>query len=200
MLAVYMRISSDSQNHRSQQSAIQKWLDKEGYQPEQVRWYVDTETGKTLDRDEFLQLQADIEAGTVQTVVVFKLDRISRKLLDGVRILCDWLERGVRLVITTMQIDLSGPIGQMVATLLFAVAEMENEHRRERQAVGISLARERGAYAGGKPGRTKVKNGPRQVASLVRRNLRNSEIAKILKVNAKTVSRYLDQARRQGLI
>ena len=42
-------------------------------------------------------------------VVVWKLDRLSRRQRDGVNLLADWCERGVRVVAVTQQIDLSGP-------------------------------------------------------------------------------------------
>ena len=43
-------------------------------------------------------------------------------------------ERGVRVVAVTQQIDLSGAVGRMVASVLFGLAEIESEYRRERQA------------------------------------------------------------------
>ena len=50
-------------------------------------------------------------------VVVWKLDRISRRQRDGVNLLAEWRERGVRVVAVTQQIDLSGAVGRMVASV-----------------------------------------------------------------------------------
>ena len=77
-----------------------------------VGWFEDKETGKTLKRPAFDRLQKAIFAGAVTTVVVWKLDRISRGQRDGVNLLADWCERGVRVVAVTQQIDLSGPVGK----------------------------------------------------------------------------------------
>jgi len=60
----------------------------------------------------------------VKTVVVWKLDRISRRLRDGINLLADWCEKGVRVVVVTQQIDLSGAVGRMVANVSFGLAEL----------------------------------------------------------------------------
>src|SRR4051794_41412362 len=89
-------------------------------------------------------------------VVVWKLDRVSRRQRDGVNLLADWCERGVRVVAVTQQIDLSGTVGRMVASVLFGLAEIESEYRLERQAAGVAGAKERGAYRGRRRGTTKA--------------------------------------------
>jgi Resolvase, N terminal domain len=85
--------------HDSQRAEIQRWLRNHGMRSSRVQWFEDTETGKTLKRPAFDRLQQDIFAGTVKTVVVWKLDRLSRRQRDGVNLLADWCERGVRVVV-----------------------------------------------------------------------------------------------------
>ena len=65
-------------------------------------------------------------AGEYKTVIVFKLDRLSRSLTDGLTVISDWLSSGVRLVSTSQQFDFSGAIGKMLSAVLLSVAEMEN--------------------------------------------------------------------------
>jgi DNA invertase Pin-like site-specific DNA recombinase len=55
------------------------------------------------------------------------------------------------VIAITQQIDLSGPVGHLIASLLFGIAEIELQHAKERQAVGIALARKRGIYNRGQP-------------------------------------------------
>ena len=62
-------------------------------------------------------------------------------LLKTASICC---EQGVRVVSITQQIDLSGPVGRMVASVIFGLAEVELEYRRERQQAGIAAAQEEG--------------------------------------------------------
>ena len=56
----------------------------------------------------------------------------------------------------TQQLDFAGPAGKMIASVLFAVAEMEQQTRRERQAAGIAVAKRNGVYQGRKAGSLKA--------------------------------------------
>ena len=131
--AVYVRVSTASQNEEGQRREIQKWLDANGGITK-VRWFVDKESGDTLERPQFEQLQKLIFNGVVNSVVVWKLDRLSRSLRDGIATLCSWCDKGIRVVSTSQQIDFNGTVGKMIASILFAIAEIEQETRRERQA------------------------------------------------------------------
>jgi DNA invertase Pin-like site-specific DNA recombinase len=97
-------------------------------------------------------MQHDIFKGTVRTVVVWKLDRISRKgVKEGLNVLSDWLKKGVRVIATTQQIDLSGAIGEMVASIFFALARMERENLIENTKRGLAAAKARGVKLGKRP-------------------------------------------------
>lgn len=189
MIGVYLRVSSHAQKSDSQQVAICQWLTNHGYALADVRWYEDTETGKTLQRTGFLALQAAIFRGEVKTVVVWKLDRLARSLREGVNVLADWCQREVRVVSVTQQIDLSGTVGHLLASLLFGIAEMELQHIKERQAAGITVAREKGKYQGRKKGTSKA--NPQRAKVLQAKGCRPKEIAQALNVSERTVFRYL---------
>jgi DNA invertase Pin-like site-specific DNA recombinase len=108
---------------------------------------------------------------------------------DGINLLADWCDRGVRVVSVTQQIDLSGPVGRMVASVMFGLAEIELEYRRERQQAGIAVAKSRGVYRGRKKGTTKSK--PTRARQLRKQGLTTPEIANALAVSERTVFRYL---------
>lgn len=190
-IAVYIRVSSLTQKHDSQQVEIAAWLKNHGHAPETVEWFSDVDTGAHLTRSGMIALSEAIFAGTVKTVVVWKLDRIARNMRDGINTLSKWCEIGVRVVSVTQQIDLSGTVGHLVAGVLFAVAEMELQHIRERQAAGIAAARARGVYKGRKSGTTKSKPG--QAKQLKEQGLKPAEIAQALNVSISTVQRYLQK-------
>ena len=59
--------------------------------------------------------------------MVWKLDRLSRNLRDGINVLADWCDKGLRVVSVTQQIDFNGATGKMLAAVLLGVAEMEQE-------------------------------------------------------------------------
>jgi len=191
-ISAYVRVSTTGQNETGQREAIQAWVDAH-YPGTEIVWYVDKESGDTLDRPEFARLQSDVFAGHVQQIVVWRLDRLSRTVKDGLATLCDWCDRGIRLVSVSQQIDFSGTIGKMIASVLFGVAEMEQETRRERQAVGIAAAKKRGVYSGRRKGATKAGIDPKRARKLREQGLTQSEIAKSLDVSVSSVRRYLKQ-------
>lgn len=188
-IACYCRVSSRTQKNDSQEAEIVKWLVGNGHDPTKVQWFKDTESGKTLNRPAFNRLQDAVFGGEVRVIVVFKLDRVSRRLRDGVDLLCDWIERGVRVVVVTQQIDLSGPVGRMVAAVLLGIAEIELEFRRERQAAGIAVAQKKGVYKGRAAGSFKA--NPDRARELQTKGLHAAEIATALGISQRTVFRYL---------
>jgi len=191
-VGVYIRVSSHTQKSDSQHAEIRRWLEAHGYKADAVQWFEDVETGATLRRSGFNALSDAIFAGTVRTVVVWKLDRMARSMQEGINILSKWCEAGVRVVSVTQQIDLSGTVGHLVAGVLFGIAEIEREHIRERQAAGIAAAKGKGVYTGRKKGTTKAK--PERAKALQEQGLKNGEIAAALNVTERTVRNYLQSA------
>lgn len=188
-IGIYTRVSTSRQRDDSQRSEITKWLESNAIDPSQVTWYADKESGTTLKRPEFERLQKDIFAGRVKTVVLWKLDRLSRRLRDGVNILADWADRGLRVVVTSQQLEFNGTVGRMIAALLLGLAEIEWEFRKERQRAGIEVAKRRGLYRGRVKG--SVKGKPMRAKELRDKGLAVGEIATALGLSERTVFRYL---------
>jgi len=156
-----------------------------------VKWYLDKSSGENLDRPEFEKLRRNIFDGLIGTVVVWKLDRLSRSLQDGINTLCDLCDRGIRVVSVTQMLDFNGAAGKLIAAVLFAVAQMETETRRERQAAGIAAAKERGVYKGRPKGCMKAGVDTSRAATLQQQGLTKHEIAKAMGVSLSSVRRYL---------
>ena len=191
---VYIRVSSPKgQKTDSQRAELEAWLRR--HRLTAVQWFEDRDSATNMQRDAFQKLQAAIFAGKVTAVVVWKLDRLARSLKEGVNVLADWCQRGVRVIAITQQIDLSGPAGHLIASLLFGIAEIELQHVKERQAIGIALARKRGVYTGRKPGTTKAK--PSRARALKKQGLTIAEIAQALSVKERTVYHYLRGLKQQ---
>jgi DNA invertase Pin-like site-specific DNA recombinase len=191
-LAAYIRISDPDQNIESQREAIERWLVNNGHDLKQVKWFEDQYTGRTTDRPAFRKLQAAVFNGEVKTVVIWKLNRIARSLREGVQVLGDWCNKGVRVVCITQQIDLSGTMGQILASVMFGMAEMELENNKEDQRRGIEAAQKKGVYTGRKKGTLKAK--PERAKMLKAQGLTAKEIAQSLGVGESTVWRYLKEA------
>ncbi len=192
MIAAYLRVSSTDQKHDSQRSEIKTYLKHNGIRAARVTWYEDTETGTRLRRPEFDRLQADVFAGKIKTIIVWKLDRLSRSLRDGVNVLADWADKGIKIIVITQQLELSGIIGRTIAALLLGLAEIEHSNIKERQKAGIQAAKARGVYKGRARGTTKAK--PARACELKNKGLSTSEIASALGTSQRTVRRYLQVA------
>ena len=82
-------------------------------------------------------------------------------------------------------------MGRIVASVMFGLAEIELEYRRQRQAAGIRVARKNGVYAGRLKGTTKGK--PERASVLKDQGLTIAEIANAMAVNKRTLFRYLSR-------
>jgi DNA invertase Pin-like site-specific DNA recombinase len=193
IIACYCRVSTRHQKNDSQHAEIERWLRNNQMDLSAVRWFEDKESATTLHRPAFEAMQEGIFDGTIKTVVIWKLDRLSRRLRDGINLLADWCECGVRVVAVTQQIDLSGTVGRMVASVMFGLAEIELEYRRERQAAGIEVAKRKGIYKGRRSGTTKAQ--PARAQELQANGLTVPEIANAMAVSKRTVFRYLNETK-----
>jgi DNA invertase Pin-like site-specific DNA recombinase len=152
-VAVYIRVSSNSQTTKSQEPDLRRW---EFAQGAEAVWYRDTSSGKTMDRPGWQKLEAAIRAGKVSTVVVWRIDRLGRTA-KGLTALFDELRsRKVNLVSLKDGLDLSTSAGRLMANVLASVAQFETELRGERVAAGQAVARANGKrWGGSKPGTRK---------------------------------------------
>jgi DNA invertase Pin-like site-specific DNA recombinase len=187
-IACYVRVSTVGQTEASQRHELERWL-KNHRNREKVVWFVDKRSGDDLKRPAFEELQAAVFAGEVKTIVVFKLDRISRSLADGINTLVGWCKAGVRVVSVTQQLDFAGPAGQLIAAVLFAVAQMEQETRRERQAAGIAAAKASGRRFGRRKGETIIDSG--KVRRLKAQGHSASAVAGIMNISRRSVFNHL---------
>ena len=195
--AVYLRVSSASQTVTSQRREIERYLAANGVTD--ARWFVDEGiTGAVIDRPALSDLRQAIFLGEVDTVVVYALDRLARNALEGLTLIADWLKRGVRLIVITMQMDFNGEVGQMVASLLLHIAQMERTRIRERQAAGIAAAMASGKRWGGRRPGAGLKADPERVRALRQRGLTNAEVATALGISARTVIRTAKRAEIDG--
>lgn len=106
-------------------------------------------TGANLARPALQELLADIEAGVIEIVVVYKLDRITRTLLDFVRLI-DFFERyGVAFVSITQNFDTSDSMGRLIRNILLTFAQFEREIASDRMRDKKMVMKQRGLWTGG---------------------------------------------------
>src|SRR6267142_1426399 len=89
-------------------------------------------TGANLDRPALRRLMADIEAGRIDCVLVYKVDRLSRSLLDFGRLIESFDKHGVSFVSVTQQFNTATSMGRLVLNVLLSFAQFEREIISER--------------------------------------------------------------------
>src|SRR5205085_11654243 len=108
-------------------------------------------TGANIERPALKQLLADVEAKRVDCVVVYKVDRLSRSLLDFARIMEVLDKRGVSFVSVTQQLNTNSPMGRLILNMLLSFAQFERKIISERTRDKKSAARRKGKWMGGYP-------------------------------------------------
>ncbi|MFO0801198.1 MAG: recombinase family protein [Gemmataceae bacterium] len=194
--AVYVRVSSSSQDTRTQEHELRKWV---GEHATEVKTYRDEFTGTTNDRPGLTRLLADVRAGKVTRVVVWRLDRLGRTAKGLHELFEEFLALNVRFISLRDSLDLSTPAGRLMAGVLASVAQYETEVRRERQLAGIAKVREQHGGRcpwGGRRKGTRVKVTEEKEGAIIamhRERRRVSSIARTVGVTRKTVYAVLER-------
>lgn len=137
----YVRVSSEEQNTARQEVLMQE-LGVEAV-------YIDRMSGKDTNRPELQKMLEFVRRGDV--VIVESISRFARNTRDLLE-LTERLERaGVEFVSKKESIDTATPCGKFMLTVFGAIAELERDSIRQRQAEGIAIAKANGVYKGRKP-------------------------------------------------
>ncbi len=106
-------------------------------------------SGGTLERPALRRLMADIEAGCVDVVVVYKIDRLSRSLMDFARLVEVFDRCGVTFVSVTQSFNTTTSMGRLTLNVLLSFAQFEREVIGERIRDKVAASRRRGMWMGG---------------------------------------------------
>jgi site-specific DNA recombinase len=106
-------------------------------------------TGANIARPAFQKLLDHIDAGKVDVVVVYKVDRLSRSLLDFAKVMDHFSQKGVALVSITQNFSTADAMGRLTLNMLMSFAEFEREMIAERTRDKIAAARRKGKWTGG---------------------------------------------------
>jgi len=108
-------------------------------------------TGANMERPALKRLFEDIEAGRIDCVVVYKVDRLSRSLLDFARMMGTFEKYQVSFVSVTQAFNTTHSMGRLTLNILLSFAQFEREIISERTRDKIAAARRKGKWMGGKP-------------------------------------------------
>ena len=108
-------------------------------------------TGANLERPALRKLLVAIEAGRVDAVVIYKIDRLSRSLLDFARLMEVFERRKVSLVSVTQPLNTTSSLGRLTLNILLSFAEFERTMIADRTRDKMGAARRKGKWLGGMP-------------------------------------------------
>src|SRR5204862_3704337 len=108
-------------------------------------------TGGNLERPALKQLLVDIQAGRVHCVLVHRVDRLSRSLLDFARLMEIFERHGASLVSVTQPLNTTVSLGRLTLNILLSFAQFEREILVERVGDKMGAARRKGKWMGGIP-------------------------------------------------
>ena len=187
-VGLYARVSThDQQTLPMQLSAMREYVERRG-------WIVKIEVSEVgsgaKEREKREELLKAARRREIDAIVVWRLDRWGRSLVDLVSTLGELGELGVGFVSLTEALDLTTPTGRAMAGLLAVFAEFERDILRERVKAGIAQAR-----AEGKPhGRPKTASLLKeQVEEMYEAGMSKSEIARRLSIGRTSVRRMLEE-------
>ena len=149
MIAIYSRQSVEKIDSISIESQIE--FCKSEVRNSQYIIYSDKGySGKNTNRPEFQRLMNDIRNGIIDTVIVYKLDRISRSILDFSNMMNIFQQHGVTFISYTEKFDTSTPMGMAMLNICIVFAQLERETIQLRVSDAYYSRSEKGFYMGGR--------------------------------------------------
>lgn len=158
--AIYTRKSSDEgldqafnslDAQREAGEAYVKSQASEGWRTVATRYDDGGYSGGSMERPALLRLLADIDAGLIDVVVVYKIDRLTRSLADFARIVERFDAREVSFVSVTQAFNTTSSMGRLTLNVLLSFAQFEREVTGERIRDKIAASKARGMWMGGLP-------------------------------------------------
>ena len=143
--AVYARVSTSDQTGENQLLQLRAYVLARGWSAVE---YVDCISGTKDRRPELDRLVADAKRRKIDTLVVWKLDRLGRSLKHLIMLLDELQALGVAFVSLGESIDTGTPAGRLQLHLMAAVAQFERERIVERVRAGLERARTQGKRLG----------------------------------------------------
>jgi putative DNA-invertase from lambdoid prophage Rac len=187
-VGIYARISThDQQTLPLQVKAMRQYARRRSWKVVKAVEDVGSGASERPQREELIKAARRRQ---IDAILVWRLDRWGRSLLDLIGSLQELSTLGVGFVSLCEALDLTTPSGRALAGMLAVFAEFEREILRERVKAGIAQARARGQPHGRPP---TVKARSAEIKRLFARGLSKREIAKRLKVGRTSVRRVLTQ-------
>ena len=115
-------------------------------------------SGKSLDREGIVRLLDLVESGKVEAVIVYKLDRLSRRTLDTLNLIENFESKGISFHSISEKVDTKSATGKFFLTIISAVAQMERDMIAERTKDALAHKKKKGEWSGRIPFGFRIKD------------------------------------------
>ena len=195
--AVYVRVSTEKQSTESQEREISLFLESRGLKDVEI--YKDEgESGISISRPQLNRLLDDCKQGKVETLIVWKLDRLFRSLIDLITHLKTFRELGITFISIKENIDLSTPAGRLLMHMMGAFGEFEREMIISRVNAGLANARAKGKILGRKP--TISKELKSQAIELKKKGYTYKKISTQLNIKISTLQKICEKDKNSAKV
>lgn len=186
MIYGYIRVSTVKQaNEGNSLEGQTKLLLENGVSKENI--YQDAYTGTKADRPQFNKLLNELKEG--DTLVVTKLDRFARSMIEGSKIVNDLIEKGVKVNVLNIGLMDNTPASKLIRNIFFSFAEFERDMIVERTLEGKQIKMETDVDATlGRP--KKFKKAQRDMALQLLEKHSYNEVANMTGISRRTLIRY----------
>ena len=186
MIYGYIRVSTVKQaNEGNSLEGQTKLLLENGVPQENI--YQDAYTGTIADRPQFNKLLNELKEG--DTLVVTKLDRFARSMIEGSKIVNDLIEKGVKVNVLNIGLMDNTPASKLIRNIFFSFAEFERDMIVERTLEGKQIKMETDVDATlGRP--KKFKKAQRDMALQLLEKHSYNEVANMTGISRRTLIRY----------
>lgn len=158
-VCIYARVSTLSQELIQQVEACKRFAEYKGLEVAEI--YKDIGSGKDFNRPQFYKMLLDLRAMQYQGVVVFRIDRLGRSVLELSNLLSELERKGLRLYSVSETLDRTSAIGRLTINLIISMAAFERESIAEATKQRLAAIKEEYALKNAvkKPGEKLLKLG-----------------------------------------
>jgi len=177
MIIGYIRVSTTGQNLDTQKESLQN------YGVEKL--YEEKASGRNTDRPILNEALSFLRRG--DTLVIYDLSRLGRTVHQVVKLLDEFIQKGIGFVSIKESIDITTPMGKAMAHIIAVFNEMQVNVQNEKIREGLQIAKEQGKKLGR---RSISKDKARMIKALCNEGYTNQEVADKLDISRRTVINY----------
>lgn len=201
-IAVYMRVSHNSQSLENQEPDIKRWLEQNNTEGLPVIWYKEKTSATRGKQPKWEEMEEAVKRNQIERILVWRLDRLGRKVSRLAPFVELLLRKDVTLVSIREGLDQKTPMGRAMLMIILVLAQMESEVISERTKAGLERVKaERGGQIYKHPERRKMPRGlskkhvekRKQVRKLIEGGMALLKVARLTHTDPNSIYSWIEK-------